>query len=486
MGNTDKALLLLNWKHIILYSLGTFQNSPDIDEIILVVRPDKIDEIRKLVNENNFTKVAHVTAWGETRQDSVYNGLVLASDSDIVLVHDVARPFASDQMISDVVKNVKEFWWAIPCIGIVDTIKQWDSFVEATLDRSKLHRVQTPQWFQYELLKKAYDTAQSDGFIGTDDASLVEHIWGKVALVAWSAKALKITYPEDLLLIENMLSTEPPHIVEVNSYVKLNLHFDIVWTLENGYHEIDSLFQAVDLFDTLTLRKESSGFYITGCIICETDKNLISKAKRLLEEYVGKSLHCSINLVKACPISAGLGGGSSNAAAAIVGLNTLFQLWLSTEELCEIGVKTGADVPYFIANNPTAQIGWIGEKITPSPVKPSAYYVLARPHKRVSTALIYGEYDRTWKTFYEIVSEICPDVKNLCEYFKTVAEVSGMSGSWPTCFAGFDTCEEAQNAIIGFVNTLEVRPSYEGIDRFNGDLFICQPIESTYRLRIVE
>ena len=473
MGNIDKTLLELQGKHILLYSVEAFERCSLIDEIIIVVREEKIPEIQAMIETSLHPKVKKIVAGGDSRQASTYHGLVQVEDSDIVLVHDVARPLVMQEIIEEVVTWAKEFGWAIPWLPISDTIKKWNGFVDGTIDRNHLYRVQTPQGFQTSILKKSYESALSDGFIGTDEASLVERIGGKIKIVPWNSKNLKITYPEDLILAENFLNTQHPQSLEIKSYVKINLNLEIGKKLDDGYHEISSLFQAVSLFDILTISKKDV-FTIEWCIICEHETNLLSKAKKLLEDSTWKNLDCSVHLIKSCPISAGLWWGSSNAASFMVGLNQIFQLWLSKETLCQIGVKVGADVPFFITNIATAQVSGIGEKIVPSDFLPMPFYVLARPHKRVSTVSVFEEYDKTGKSFYDIVSERCPMTRDMIEYFTTITKVYGMSGTGPTVFAWFQTAGEAQSAIEKY-----------GVEKFNGDWFLVSPTKSTYEIRYV-
>ena len=109
-----------------------------------------------------------------------------------------------------------------------------------------------------------------------------------------------------MILAKNFLSEKKKEIT-IKSFVKINLNLEIGKKLESGYHELSSLFQSVSLYDILTISKKEV-FTIEGCIICENHSNLLTKAKRLMEEHTQTTLNCSIHLIKACPISAGLGG----------------------------------------------------------------------------------------------------------------------------------------------------------------------------------
>lgn len=259
--------------------------------------------------------------------------------------------------------------------------------------------------------------------------------------------------------------------IKINAYAKINLDFKILKKLSNNYHKIKSTFQAIDLYDTLKISKEKSGFKLTGSVICPISLNIITKAKNILEKYVKRKLPCKIHLIKAIPISAGLGGGSSDAAATIIGLNKIYKLNLNLEELKKIALEVGCDVPFFVSNIGTALVGGIGEEIKPVSKDISKIFVLARPHKRIKTSQIYREHDKTGKNFFEIVSDICLEVKELNNYFSKITSKCGMSGSGPTVFAGFDSYDKATKAIKNF-----------GIEKFDGDFFICKPTIKTYNI----
>lgn len=257
----------------------------------------------------------------------------------------------------------------------------------------------------------------------------------------------------------------------IKSYAKINLEFKILDKLPNGYHNIYSIFQAVDIYDLITIEKIDKGFELSGAIVSSLEDNLIIKAKKSLEKFVGQKLPSKIHLIKSLPISAGLGGGSSNAAAILVGLNDLFDLGLNKSNLIDIGKELGADIPFFIAGYGTAEVEGIGEKIKPIERTLSTYYVLARPHKRINTKEMYQRHDETGKSFFEIAIEIWPDVEKMYNYLSGISKDAGMSGSGPTIFAGFNSFDDAKDAIEKF-----------GVMEFNGDFFISRPISETYKI----
>jgi 2-C-methyl-D-erythritol 4-phosphate cytidylyltransferase len=207
-SSVPKQFLHLDGKPILGHTLDVFQNSGLIDSIILVVPESEIDETRAQWL-NNPPLVKKIIVGGKQRQDSVINGFnELDSDTDIVLVHDGVRPFISSAMIGEAITAAKEYGAAITAIPVNDTIKQVDELdmVEQTLNREQLRRVQTPQAFKYDLLKKAFAKADADSYYGTDEASLIEYIQEPVKIIGGSELNIKITRKEDLVLAEQILA----------------------------------------------------------------------------------------------------------------------------------------------------------------------------------------------------------------------------------------------------------------------------------------
>jgi 2-C-methyl-D-erythritol 4-phosphate cytidylyltransferase len=153
---------------------------------------------------------------GEHRQQSVENALnaVRAAADDIVLVHDAVRPFVTREIIQEVVEAAEKYGAAIAALPAVDTVKQVErtaegALIKATIPRAGIVMAQTPQGFRYRVLKKAFDEASADGFLGTDEASLVERSGHDVAVVMGSPRNIKITAPGDMELAEFYLKTSP-------------------------------------------------------------------------------------------------------------------------------------------------------------------------------------------------------------------------------------------------------------------------------------
>lgn len=205
MGSKDKAFLDFNRKPVLLYSITPFELSPLVDEIILVVGNNKVKAAENLIKKYRVKKVTGVITGGKERQDSVHNALKIIKNANLVLVHDVARPFIDTRLIKTCVIAAKKFKAAIPAVLSRDTVKRGNSFVEKTIPRNNLWLIQTPQVFDFSILKKAYDTAIKKKFCGTDDASLVERLGYKIKIVQGYSDNIKITFSSDLIIAEALL-----------------------------------------------------------------------------------------------------------------------------------------------------------------------------------------------------------------------------------------------------------------------------------------
>lgn len=256
----------------------------------------------------------------------------------------------------------------------------------------------------------------------------------------------------------------------IQANAKINLELEILGKRADGYHEIKSIIQSIDLSDFLLFEKAKRDC-LTGAVICSDKENIILKAKQILEKTLNKKLPCQIHLQKSIPIAAGLGGGSADAAAVLFGLNLLYNLDLSKKELATIGARVGADLPFFFYGG-ACKIKGMGEKITPLKKKVSKFLLLFRPHKRLETKRIYELYDSTGRNFFALAKDICPDIKKLEKYLKNFPiKEFGLSGTGPTIFCGVNSYELAQEIIEGYQN-------------FNGDIFICHPQKQA--LRVIE
>lgn len=178
------------------------------------------------------------------------------------------------------------------------------------------------------------------------------------------------------------------------SYAKINLTLDVLGRRPNGYHDIEMIMQTVSLFDLINVNLAHRGIEISTNLqfLPNNEKNIAYAAAREFYSYTGIRGGCKINIHKNIPVAAGLAGGSGNAAAVLCSLNMLYNAGLSQEELCGIGVKLGADVPYCIMGGTYLAEG-IGEILTPlSPMK-DCIILMVKPQINVSTASIYNAID---------------------------------------------------------------------------------------------
>ena len=175
------------------------------------------------------------------------------------------------------------------------------------------------------------------------------------------------------------------------AYAKINLGLDVLRRREDGYHEVKMIMQTVDIYDVLTFVKAPAGVFhlsVDSAQIPDDDNNLVLKAARLLFATAGIDAGVEVTLQKNIPVAAGMAGGSTDAAATLIGLNALYDLRFTTEQLQEIGVKLGADIPYCIMGG-TALSQGIGEILRPLPAPPRAHLVIAKPDLMISTKYVY-------------------------------------------------------------------------------------------------
>lgn len=280
--------------------------------------------------------------------------------------------------------------------------------------------------------------------------------------------------------------------VTLKAPAKINLTLDIIGKRYDGYHLVKMLMQTIDLFDKIeiTLRNHDNILlYSNSKKIPLNEKNIAFKAaKEFFNQTKTSNCGIDISIVKSIPISAGLAGGSTDAAAVIMGLNHLFNSNLQPKELCDIASKVGADVPFCLLGG-TMIAEDTGTVLTPLPDMPECFIVLAKPHISVSTKKAYALYDKH-KFLENENSE--PAIKYLCnnnlkklseslynrfEEVLNIKEVNNikkdmlclgalgacMSGSGPTVFSLFDNKDKADNCFN------ELRKSYS-------EVFICKPL----------
>lgn len=210
-AGSNKVLLTLAGIPLVVRTVRQLAACPQIEEIIIVSGPEEMGEMHSLVSAMGLTQKWQVVAGGSERQYSVANALAAVSGkAEIIVVHDGARPLADQTAIENVIAAAREYGAAVVAVPVKDTIKVADAngFVATTPDRKKLWAVQTPQAFQAAILRQAYAQALAEGFLGTDDASLVERLGMPVKMVTGSYRNLKITTPEDMVIAAALLEGE--------------------------------------------------------------------------------------------------------------------------------------------------------------------------------------------------------------------------------------------------------------------------------------
>jgi 2-C-methyl-D-erythritol 4-phosphate cytidylyltransferase len=217
----SKQFTELGGTPILIHTLRRFAALEAVSEIWIALRENETAGFRaRLESEAKdlLKKKVELVIGGEHRQQSVENALnaVSASADDIVLVHDAVRPFVAREIIREVIAAAQKYGAAIAGLPAVDTVKQVErtaggALVKATLPRAGIVLAQTPQGFRYNVIKKAFDEASADGFLGTDEASLVERSGHDVAVVMGSPRNIKITAPADMELAEFYLKSADRH-----------------------------------------------------------------------------------------------------------------------------------------------------------------------------------------------------------------------------------------------------------------------------------
>ena len=280
--------------------------------------------------------------------------------------------------------------------------------------------------------------------------------------------------------------------MRLKAMAKINLGLDVLGKREDGYHEVRMIMQTIRMYDILDIRKtKRPGIVLTTNLpfIPTDSRNLVYKAAEMLMEEFEIEEGLSIKLRKFIPVAAGMAGGSSDAAAAFVGVNRMFHLGLTEEQLMERAVKVGADVPYCIMRG-TALSEGIGEILTELPAPPQCHLVIAKPQISVSTKAVYGKL-----RVNELASEEHPDIdgmleclrtkdlKGICDRLENVLETvtikeypiieevkkhlmdqgamgALMSGSGPTIFAIFQDKKTADNALKSLRSIEDIKQAY--------------------------
>jgi len=208
----SKQFTELGGTPILVHTLRKFAAIDAVSEIWIALRESEIAGFRERLESEArdvLKKKVELVVGGEHRQQSVENALnaATAAADDVVLVHDAVRPFVTGEIIQEVIDAVEKYGAAIAALPAIDTVKQVErtaegALIKATIPRAGIVMAQTPQGFRYGVIKKAFDEASADGFLGTDEASLVERSGHAVAVVMGSPRNIKITAPADMELAE--------------------------------------------------------------------------------------------------------------------------------------------------------------------------------------------------------------------------------------------------------------------------------------------
>ena len=253
---------------------------------------------------------------------------------------------------------------------------------------------------------------------------------------------------------------------QMKAYAKINLALDVIGKLENGYHEVKMIMQTIGIYDEIRFSKCEEGIHLTieGGKVPADENNLVYKAARIMMDEYHIPSGIQIDLKKTIPVAAGMAGGSSDAAATFKGINRLFDLDASLEDLMRLGVRVGADVPYCILGG-TALAEGIGEKLTSLNPAPECFVLVAKPDIQVSTRYVYenldmegikkhpdidgmveaiweesfqGMLDRMGNVLEDVTARQYPIVEQIKKRMRDLGALNSlMSGSGPTVFGIF-------------------------------------------------
>lgn len=264
--------------------------------------------------------------------------------------------------------------------------------------------------------------------------------------------------------------------LELKAYAKVNLGIDVIGKRPDGYHEVRMIMQTVKLYDRITMEKNDSGNIILSTnlpYLPVNEKNLVYRAIDMIRNAYGITDGVTASIVKRIPIAAGMAGGSSDAAAAFVGMNQLFHLGITQQELMDYGVKLGADIPYCIMRG-TALSEGIGEILTPLPPIPNCWFLIVKPTFSMSTKFVYenlhldeiavhpdidgmkealyqrdliGVTDRMENVLEQITKKHYPAIGEIKDIMRKEGALNAlMSGSGSTVFGIFKSKETAEKA----------------------------------------
>lgn len=215
-AGSRKQFVLLEGSPILIHTIRKFAKAPSVSGILVAVREEDRESVAQEIRRENPPISVRLVEGGRNRQDSVRNCLAaISSDTDLVAVHDAVRPFVTVDQIEQAIAAAAEHGAVILGIPPVDTVKQVDrTQIQSTLLRERIVLAQTPQVFRFSLLRRAFEQAGSDSFVGTDEASLVEHLGEPVHVLLGSDRNIKITKPSDMALARLFYQEETGGSVE--------------------------------------------------------------------------------------------------------------------------------------------------------------------------------------------------------------------------------------------------------------------------------
>lgn len=265
--------------------------------------------------------------------------------------------------------------------------------------------------------------------------------------------------------------------LQLKAYGKINLGLDVIRKRPDGYHDLDMIMQMVDVYDDIIIEKKAGEEIVVkadAAVLSNGKDNLAYMAAKMLFDEFGIKSGVEITIHKRIPIAGGMAGGSSDCATTLIGINEMFNLGLSKQQLMERGIKLGADVPYCVLGG-TAIARGIGEVLTPLPTPPQCHVIIAKPPISVSTAYVYGhirpdeitkrpdieqmtlaikeqDLNKLSNLLYNVMEEVTVSEYPVIEKLKNIMLENGalnsiMSGSGPTVFGLFDDREKAQAAM---------------------------------------
>lgn len=265
--------------------------------------------------------------------------------------------------------------------------------------------------------------------------------------------------------------------LQLKAYGKINLGLDVIRKRPDGYHDLDMIMQMVDVYDDVIIEKKAGEEIVVkadAAVLSNGKDNLAYMAAKMLLDEFGIKSGVEITIHKRIPIAGGMAGGSSDCATTLIGINEMFNLGLSKQQLMERGVKLGADVPYCVLGG-TAIARGIGEVLTPLPTPPQCHVIIAKPPISVSTAYVYGhirpdeitkrpdieqmtlaikeqDLNKLSDLLYNVMEEVTVSEYPVIEKLKSIMLENGalnsiMSGSGPTVFGLFDDRKKAQAAM---------------------------------------